>query len=328
MTGIEGIGEAVTGGLAARAVEPEAGEAHAADHGPACLNCGEELHGAYCHACGQKGHLHRTLGAFWHDLVHGVLHFDGKIWRTLPMLAWRPGELTRRYIEGERARFVSPIALFLFSVFLMFAVFTTIGGPFEVKGQAPTIEVASEEKTGSAAPAPEAPAERRVDPAAGNGPAKEKAAGKTLNIDLGWKWLNDAVVKWVKNPSLMIYKLQANAYKFSWALIPISVPFLALLFLWRRRHQRLYDHTVFVTYSICFASMLLIVLSPIRQAGVPEDGVVLALLLVMPIHMFRQLKGAYQLRFFSALWRTAALMVFSVLSILLFLVFALALGAA
>ncbi len=59
---------------------------------------------------------------FFHDLLHGVLHFEGKIWRTLPMLAWRPGELTRRYIDGERAKFVSPIALFLFSVFLMFAV--------------------------------------------------------------------------------------------------------------------------------------------------------------------------------------------------------------
>ena len=37
------------------------------------------------------------------------------------MLAWRPGELTRRYIDGQRARFISPIALFLFCVFLMFA---------------------------------------------------------------------------------------------------------------------------------------------------------------------------------------------------------------
>ena len=51
------------------------------------------------------------LTALWHDLAHGVLHLDGKIWRTLPLLAWRPGELTRRYIEGERARFVSPMAL-------------------------------------------------------------------------------------------------------------------------------------------------------------------------------------------------------------------------
>lgn len=31
---------------------------------------------------------------------------------------------TRRYVNGERARFVSPLALFLFTVFLMFA---TIG---------------------------------------------------------------------------------------------------------------------------------------------------------------------------------------------------------
>ena len=35
--------------------------------------------------------------------------------------------LTRRYIAGERARFVSPIALFLFSVFLMFAVLNLTG---------------------------------------------------------------------------------------------------------------------------------------------------------------------------------------------------------
>ena len=30
-----------------------------------CLNCGAPLVGDYCHACGQHGHVHRTLGAFW-----------------------------------------------------------------------------------------------------------------------------------------------------------------------------------------------------------------------------------------------------------------------
>ena len=62
--------------------------------------------------------------------LHGVLHFEGKIWHTLPMLAWRPGELTRRYIDGERAKFVSPMALFLFSIFLMFAVASFTRKPF------------------------------------------------------------------------------------------------------------------------------------------------------------------------------------------------------
>ena len=118
----EAIGDAVTGGIIGRAVEPKAGEA--ADghtHEANCLNCGAALAGPYCHECGQHAHVHRTLAAFFHDFLHGVLHFEGKIWRTLPLLAWKPGELTRRYIDGQRARFVSPIALFLFCVFLMFA---------------------------------------------------------------------------------------------------------------------------------------------------------------------------------------------------------------
>jgi hypothetical protein len=75
-------------------------------------------------------HVHRSIGAFWHDILHGVLHFEGKFWRTLPLLVWKPGDLTRRYIHGERAKFISPMALFLFSVFMMFAVFSFLGDPF------------------------------------------------------------------------------------------------------------------------------------------------------------------------------------------------------
>ena len=45
----------------------------------ACLNCGTPLAGDYCHACGQRGHVHRTLTAFFHDLLHGVFHFEGQV---------------------------------------------------------------------------------------------------------------------------------------------------------------------------------------------------------------------------------------------------------
>ena len=124
----EAIGDAVTGGLLARAVEPQAGEA--ADghtHEKNCLNCGAPLSGAYCYVCGQKAHVHRSIRGFFHDFVQGLFNFEGKIWRTLPMLAWRPGEMTRRYIAGERARFISPVALYLFTVFVMFAVLNFTG---------------------------------------------------------------------------------------------------------------------------------------------------------------------------------------------------------
>ena len=118
----EAIGDAVTGGLLARAVEPRAGEAGADGHTQEknCLNCGTKLSGPYCSACGQKAHVHRSVRAFFHDFLQGLFNFEGKIWRTLPMLAWKPGVMTRRYIAGERARFISPVALYLFTVFAMF----------------------------------------------------------------------------------------------------------------------------------------------------------------------------------------------------------------
>ena len=126
--GIEAAGDIATGALLGRAVEPRAGEAGGgAAHG-VCLNCGTALIGAFCHACGQNGHVHKTLSSIGHDLLHGVFHFEGKVWRTIPMLVAHPGQLTRRYIDGERARFVSPLALFLFFVFLMFATFHSAGG--------------------------------------------------------------------------------------------------------------------------------------------------------------------------------------------------------
>lgn len=126
---LEAMGTAVEGGLIAKALEDESyGEA--GGKGGNCLNCGAVVTSSYCANCGQPLHVHRSLGAFWHDILHGVLHFEGKFWRTLPLLAWKPGELTRRYIHGERAKFISPMALFLFSVFMMFAVFSFLGDPF------------------------------------------------------------------------------------------------------------------------------------------------------------------------------------------------------
>ena len=40
--------------------------------------------------------------------------------------------------------------------------------------------------------------------------------------------------------------------------------------------------------------------------------------LIVPVHMFAQLKGAYSLKVFSTLWRTVALMVFCTIVIGLF----------
>ena len=352
MPDLEAIGDAATGGMLARAVEPRAGETDGHTHEGACLNCGTSLQGEFCHACGQKAHVHRTLAAFWHDLLHSVMHFDGKLWRTLPLLAWHPGELTRRYIHGERARFVSPMALFLFTVFLMFAVFSIVGLGFESAEFRNTqadinAAIAKEQKD-----LREHQQERRKAVAEGNQADvriadediretqaaisalrlyKQASAGKTDEMvggKTGWARIDKGIKKLNDNPGLALYKLQTNAYKFSWALIPISVPFVWLLFLHRRRYRQqlgAYDHTVFVTYSIAFMSLALIVVTVLQP--VPGLGWLgIAMIAVPPLHMYRQLRGAYSLSRWSAVWRTVALLFMTLLTITLFLFLLLALG--
>jgi hypothetical protein len=343
MPDLEAIGDAATGAVLARAVEPRTGEA--ADghtHEKNCLNCGAELTGDYCHACGQRAHVHRTLGAFWHDLLHGVLHFEGKIWRTLPMLVWRPGELTRRYIDGERAKFVSPMALFLFSAFLMFAVASFTGAlssavhPPSARDLSRSIAMQERELETARR---QRDAALRANRSTATADAKISELQQELAITRGIQagnveriaktqinapeWLSEPIAKAAKNPDLLFYKLKTNAYKFSWMLIPLSVPFLWLLFPFSRRF-RLYDHTVFVTYSLSFMTLLVVTAILIGVAGLPQ--IAGFAMLIPPVHMYRQLKGAYGLTPGSALARTFLLVAFSVVAIGLFLLLLFGLG--
>ena len=345
--GADGIGEAVTGAMVARALEPNAGEAAGGRQGK-CLNCDAVLTGNFCRCCGQQAHVHRTMSAFWHDLLHSVLHFEGKIWRTLPMLAIYPGDLTRRYVEGERAKFVSPMALFLFSVFLMFAIFSAIGanvigGDAAEAGRDIAAEVQQRERAIERLEQQREVEERQgrdiaaIDKRIEETRAERDALMKVRlptdkplgEFKTGWPRLDKGIAKANANPDLLFYKLQTNAYKFSWALIPLSVPFVWLLFLHRRRYRQefgAYDHTVFVTYSITFMSMLVMAFVLLETIGFSDGLLVLALVLTPPVHMYRQLKGAYRLSRWSALWRTFALFAAANLAISLFVMLLLALG--
>jgi hypothetical protein len=345
MGDFDAIGDAVTGGLLARAVEPAAGQAgDGHTHEKSCLNCGTPLTGPYCATCGQKAHVHRSLRGFFGDMVQGVFNFEGKIWRTLPMLAWRPGDLTRRYVAGERARFVSPVALYLFTVFLMFAVLNLTGAlgsgepgrirqNFSTAVRAQQSEIAATEKQRAAAVAagkPVASFDRAIAGQKADLVQIEKIQRGEIPVqaDAGDgddmpPWARTIVTKAQKNPELMVTNVQDAASKFSWLLIPLSVPFLWLLFPFSRRFH-LYDHMVFVTYSLSFMMTLVIVGGLLVAAG--ASAAAGFLFFVPPFHMYRQLKGAYQLGRFGALWRTFALVTFAFLAGVLFFVLMVAIG--
>jgi hypothetical protein len=289
------------------------------------------------------------------------MHFDARVWRTLPLLAFNPGRLTREWVEGRRTRYVSPLAIFLFTLFVMFFALSFMPQPSAPVVLAGDIQEQRQELLEAERGLAEARAEAASDPSgmadmgikAGEALVAQKRAalarleteqsqgradglkpgswqasikdiasgedvsgGTTKLKVMGHEADKDdhgfgaTVLKKLQNPDLALYKLQQTMYKFAFLLVPFSIPFLALLFLWRRGFT-LYDHGVFVLYSLTFMALLLMVIVLARTINGPLGGLVTAIgVAAIPVHVFAQLKGAYSLSIFSALWRTVLLLFF------------------
>ncbi len=336
-----------------------------------CANCGTRLIGRYCHECGQSSHLHRSLVHFGEELLHGLLHFDARGLRTLPLLALRPGLLTRRYLDGQRTRYVNPLLLFLFCIILMFFVVEMAGGSAphtrvtaaqraaaldelnrnlaadnaavaqatRALAQAQTqAEAQAQRAAGGLGDARDnlaaARAQQRIDTAvlqgvraalpdpvdaaggggAAGGPAASGAGGavqwlaalSSLKVDTGHPRLDATLRHIFADPYLFLFRLRDAASHLAFLLVPISLPFLCLLFA-RRRDVVAYDHVVFSLYSLSFMSLLVIAVTLLGLAGFAGLAAVM-LLAVPPVHMFAQLRGTYALSAGAALWRTVALL--------------------
>lgn len=95
----------------------------------ACLNCGAGLNGKYCAACGQQDRpLNPSMIELLRDMAQQFFDFDGRIFRSLKTLFASPGLLTREYLSGKRAAWVTPIRLYFSISVAYFALGALTGG--------------------------------------------------------------------------------------------------------------------------------------------------------------------------------------------------------
>ena len=112
-----------------------------------CLNCGADLSGKYCTACGQKKVDRRDLSIrrfFGHVLSELTDLQSNKILRTFGALLFRPGQLTSEYLAGRKGFHIGPVRLYLtFSaIYFLFAWGTLSdarGGGAARMGRAPAV---------------------------------------------------------------------------------------------------------------------------------------------------------------------------------------------
>ena len=93
-----------------------------------CLNCGRAVSEAYCPVCGQKNTHYRE--SVWHlvsEILDDFISLDSRTYRSLKLMLFRPGALTREYNEGRRARPLRPLRMYLFSSIIYFFALSLIG---------------------------------------------------------------------------------------------------------------------------------------------------------------------------------------------------------
>jgi hypothetical protein len=82
-----------------------------------CLNCGEPFGPSrprFCPACGQETNIRPPrIGEFLQQFGGAYFSTEGAMWRTLTLLLFKPGELTRQYLSGRRKHYVLPLRLYL-----------------------------------------------------------------------------------------------------------------------------------------------------------------------------------------------------------------------
>ena len=304
---LEALALASAGGLAA---SNRSGDAEL------CSNCGAVLSEAFCHVCGQRAaDLRRPIWALIGEGLSDSFALDGRIAQTLPTLFWRPGRVTRAYLDGKRARFVPPFRMFLLSSLVFFATLFAVGDRL---GWTDGVRVQPQASGGfrfvlgdEVQDSDERPVFIRPDNTLDEDALRAEMftlAGDDITVGERAE-LNLAVDQMAgiyNNQDAFLRAVEVWLPRLSLLLFPFFTLALALLFAWRRSVY-IYDHLITTLhfqswfYLACAATIIAAyVVSPWAWAG---------LAVALPVYVLLALRRVYWTSWVAGALRTIVLLV-------------------
>jgi len=245
-----------------------------------CRNCGALLTGPWCAQCGQRlRDLDRPFLALLGEVLENVLSFDGRAARSLRLLLFQPGELTCRYLAGQRVRFVPPVRLFVIVLVLFFLALEVSGvalvqfrlRPAETSGAGIVSLGAGEERRNFdlvlLAPAiPREKAQTPRVPAEEQDALRREAASTDRQTQAGLAYarrLLQGFERTLQDPAPLNAFLRVWLPRVLFLLIPVFALLLRGLF----RRRRYVDHLVFALHLHAFFFLAATVMIPLAVAG-------------------------------------------------------------
>lgn len=89
-----------------------------------CPNCGSIRPNSFCGHCGQNSRDYNdSLWTVLKDAIGEMFELDGRVIRSIRSIVLHPGQLSLAFAENQRASFVNPFRLFMFTAILWFFLF-------------------------------------------------------------------------------------------------------------------------------------------------------------------------------------------------------------
>jgi hypothetical protein len=290
----DNIFEAVTADTIAH--ESARASKHSLPIGTPCPNCRTALAGPWCYTCGQRGEKYdRSIWRLAMEALEGITDFDGRLWKTLPRLVFRPGKLTREYLDGHRAGQVPPFRVFLI---VLLIVFFAGGLSFSRSTNNFNLLNPNNVNVNINGMSPKDQADLKEAMSHIGEPGKDGKTGIQVGSSKSSAFWTGKVKRALANPQNFFQEVQEWGPKVAVLMLPIAALMLSFLFVFKK-NTYVFDHLIFSMHSLSFQGLLL---SAVFLAGLWLGQVEWALWLA-PVHLFVHMRGTYRSSIFGTLLR-------------------------
>lgn len=280
-------------------------DSRATGGGRACANCGYAPMESFCPQCGQSDrHYARSLGSVVLEFLREMFELDSRLFRTLRLLFFKPGSLTREFSRNRRVSFVSPVRLYIFASFLFFLLLSLVGDFGNVVEGGMTEEDAEDAVAQPSDAETQPPTEERLAAfMAALPPEQQRKADDILRRpegDVGrriilsgaaeefeeWNWIGQlfalGVIDILHDPSVVRQRLLANMPIAMFFVLPVLGVVLAIFHL---RKKRFYvEHLVFAIHIQTFTFLVYAIVLLLPDEGL--GGLIRAGCLLIPYPYF------------------------------------------
>lgn len=267
------------------------------DAGIRCPNCNKKQKKSfkYCPKCGQRNTSHQvSFFILLGDLFREEFHFNNKTLRSIKLLFFKPGALTRAYIEGRKKSMLTPTKLFIWTGFLLIALLLPTVNQLGIESGNGPIQFNIDEKT----------EESTYD----DGTVK----GRIGNYFQGLlQEAND-------HPKEFMQKLLRRFPFVLLAILPAFALFLRLVY-WKRKVYFL-EHLVFLLHFHAFAFLMLSVLMVLMLAFPLVTFMNKIVFAILFVYFLFSYKKVYQHQWLGTIVRGSLLSLFFLITVPIFLV--------